>query len=118
MLDIVLRNLLKPLILTPISFFWQFGFPSYDKGVIHNFEENMAEKTHRAVIHTAPGGPLTVQDVPIPTPGPGSAVVQVLATQIITYTSEVLSGKRPYHMSFPLTPGASAIGRGMCRRAP
>ena len=48
----------------------------------------------------------------MPVPGSGSAVVKILATPILTYMSEVLSGERPYPMSYPLTPGTSAIGRG------
>ena len=73
----------------------------------------MVQKTQRAVIHTSTSTPLSVQDVSIPTPGPGSAVVQILAVPIISYMSDVLSGKRPYPMSMPLTPGNNAIGRGM-----
>ena len=72
----------------------------------------MAEQTHRAIIHTGTGNPLTLQNVPSPVAGPGSAVVQVLATPILSYMSDVLSGKRPYPMVTPFTPGTSAIGRG------
>ena len=72
----------------------------------------MAHQTHRAVVHTSPTTPLSVEHVPTPSPGPGSALVQILATPILGYMSEVLSGKRPYPMSLPLTPGTSAIGRG------
>lgn len=72
----------------------------------------MAEKPHRAVIYSSVTTPLAVQDVPVPLPGPGSAVVRILAIPILAYMSEVLSGKRPYPMSLPLTPGTSAIGRG------
>ena len=74
----------------------------------------MAQQTHRAVIHTAQGSPLSLQHVPIPMPGPGSAVVKILATPIISYMAEVLSGALPYPMSVPLTPGSAAIGRGRC----
>lgn len=75
----------------------------------------MAQKqpNQRAIIHTAPGAPLSVKDVPLPAAGPGSAVIEVLVTPILSYTGDVLSGKRPYPMSYPLTPGTSAIGRGM-----
>ena len=72
----------------------------------------MAQKIHRAVIHTAPSTPLSVQDVPIPSAGPGSAVVQILATQLLAYMSEILTGERSYRMPMPLTPGTGAIGRG------
>lgn len=72
----------------------------------------MAQKTYRAVIHSSVDTPLAVQDVPIPIPGSGSAVVRILAVPILAYMSEVLSGRRPHPMSLPLTPGTSAIGRG------
>lgn len=68
--------------------------------------------THRAVIHTSPKEPLTVQDVSIPDVGPGSAVVEILATPLPTYTADIINGTRPYPMVYPLTPGASAIARG------
>lgn len=67
--------------------------------------------THRAVIHTSPKHPLTVQDATIPDAGPGSAVVEILATPLLTYMSEVIDGTRPYPMVYPLTPGTSAIAR-------
>ncbi|KAL8660408.1 MAG: hypothetical protein Q9202_006573 [Teloschistes flavicans] len=66
---------------------------------------------HHAVIHTSPSTPLSVQSVPKPSPGPGSAIVKILATPVLAYTKEVLTGKRPYPLSLPLTPGMSAIGR-------
>lgn len=72
----------------------------------------MAQKFQRAVILSSANTPLAVQDAPIPVPGPGSAIVRILATPILAFMSEVLSGKRPYPMSFPLTPGTIAIGRG------
>ena len=68
--------------------------------------------THRAVIHASPKEPPTVQEVPRPDVGPGSAVVEILATPLITYMSEVINGVRPYPMVYPLVPGTSAIGRG------
>lgn len=72
---------------------------------------SLAPQTHRAVIHTSPKEPLTVQDVSVPDAGPGSAVVEILATPLFSYTAEVINGTRPYPMVYPLTPGASAIGR-------
>ena len=73
----------------------------------------MAQKTQRAVIHTSTSTPLFLRDVSMPAPGPGSAVVQILAAPIVSYLSDVLSGKRLYPMSLPLTPGNNATGRGM-----
>ncbi|KAL9592580.1 MAG: hypothetical protein Q9179_006570 [Wetmoreana sp. 5 TL-2023] len=71
----------------------------------------MAQLYHRAVVHTSPNTPLCVQIAPAPSPGPGSAVVKILATPVLPYMSEVLTGALPYPISLPLTPGTSAIGR-------
>lgn len=73
---------------------------------------SLVPRTHRAVIHTSPKEPLTVQDVSVPDAGPGSAVVEILATPLFAYTADIINGTRPYPMVYPLTPGASAIARG------
>lgn len=55
--------------------------------------------------------PLVVEDVPFPTAEPGSAVVQVLAAGIVSYTRDIYDGTRKYPYVTPLTAGSSAIGR-------
>lgn len=67
--------------------------------------------TQRALVLKSKGTPLSVENVPIPTAGPGSVVVKVLGTYILSYLSSVLDGSAPYQMSLPLTPGANSIGR-------
>ncbi|KAI4104461.1 MAG: hypothetical protein L6R37_003204 [Teloschistes peruensis] len=68
---------------------------------------------HRAVLHTSPATPLSLQvhSLPTPTPGPGSTIVKILATPVLGYAKEVFSGERAYSMPLPLTQGTSAIGR-------
>ena len=44
-------------------------------------------------------------------PRPGSAVVRILATGVISYAGEVYSGIRSYPFPKPMVPGSSAIGR-------
>ncbi|KPI45923.1 uncharacterized protein AB675_562 [Cyphellophora attinorum] len=55
--------------------------------------------------------PLVVEEVAIPTAEPGSAVLEVLAAGVISYTRDVYDGTRKYPYVTPLTTGSSAIGR-------
>ncbi|MDI1492578.1 MAG: hypothetical protein OHK93_003792 [Ramalina farinacea] len=55
--------------------------------------------------------PLHLRTIPTPTPGPGSAIIRVLAVPILTYAREIYNGSRNYPYPTPLVPGASAIGR-------
>lgn len=63
-----------------------------------------------AVLH-AFGTKLAIEDVAEPTAGPGEAVVEVLATKVLAYMADVLSGARNYLMEPPYVPGAGCIGR-------
>jgi D-arabinose 1-dehydrogenase-like Zn-dependent alcohol dehydrogenase len=67
--------------------------------------------TQRALVLKSKSTPLSLENVPMPTAGPGSVVVKVLGTYILSYLSSVLDGTAPYQMSLPLTPGANSIGR-------
>lgn len=70
-------------------------------------------ETHKALVLSSCKEPLdiAVQTLPTPKPSPGSAVVRVLSTHVFSYGNDVYSGKKPYPMSLPLTPGAGAICR-------
>lgn len=67
--------------------------------------------TQRALVLKSTSVPLTLEDVPIPTAVPGSVVVKVLGTYILSYLGSVLDGTLPYRLAFPITPGANTIGR-------
>jgi D-arabinose 1-dehydrogenase-like Zn-dependent alcohol dehydrogenase len=69
--------------------------------------------TMKAVIVTAQTDPLSisVEERPIPTPVPGSVVVQLLAVAIPDFQRQVLTGTRGYPLQLPLTPGGNGIGR-------
>ncbi|GAC1363502.1 MAG: zinc-binding alcohol dehydrogenase family protein [Ktedonobacteraceae bacterium] len=56
------------------------------------------------------GQPLIVEDIPEPVPGAGEVLVRVLATPVLAYTQEVITGKRDNHLVLPLVPGSGAIG--------
>lgn len=69
--------------------------------------------TMQAVVVTALTDPLSisVEERPVPTPTPGSVVVQVLATAIADYQRQILTGERNYPLQLPLIPGGNGIGR-------
>ncbi|KAG9057380.1 hypothetical protein FS842_007081 [Serendipita sp. 407] len=70
-------------------------------------------ETHKALVLSSFKTPLdlSVQSVPTPRATPGNAVVRVLATHVFSYGKDVYSGKLPYPMTLPLTPGAGAVCR-------
>ncbi|GIK05225.1 hypothetical protein Aspvir_009329 [Aspergillus viridinutans] len=67
--------------------------------------------THQAIILSEINSPLTLATVPTPTPQSGQVLIKVLASPILAYYRAILTGKLPYPLPFPFTPGASPIGR-------
>jgi len=49
--------------------------------------------------------------MPDPVPGAGDVIVDVVATPVASYASEVFSGERKYLLTLPVVPGCGAIGR-------
>lgn len=68
-------------------------------------------ETHRVLQLESTEEPLQVKTVPTPQPGPGSAVVQVLASAVISYSGDLYNGKRQYPFPMPMVPGCTGIGR-------
>lgn len=67
--------------------------------------------THcNAILAHAPGGPevLTLEQVPVPTPGPGELLISVAAVGVNFIETYQRSGI--YNVAFPFTPGAEAAG--------
>ncbi|ETN36681.1 uncharacterized protein HMPREF1541_08959 [Cyphellophora europaea CBS 101466] len=71
----------------------------------------MAASTMQALRQHKQYEPLALEEIPIPTAEPGSAVVQVLAAGVISYTRDIYDGTRKYPYVTPLTAGSSAVGR-------
>lgn len=65
----------------------------------------------KAAILKAFGSPLTVQDWPEPILGTGEVIVDVVASSVLGYASQVFSGERQYLLELPVVPGTGAIGR-------
>jgi len=57
------------------------------------------------------GTPLAIEDLPAPTLGTGEVIVDVVATRVLVYMAEVLSGERNYMLDLPMVPGPGGIGR-------
>ena len=65
----------------------------------------------KAAVLKAFGSPLAIETVPAPVLGTGEVIVDVMASRVLAYANEVLSGERKYHMELPMVPGPGAIGR-------
>ncbi|MGH6712801.1 MAG: zinc-binding dehydrogenase [Bradyrhizobium sp.] len=57
------------------------------------------------------GSPLAIETLPDPTLGTGEVIVHVMASRVLAYANEVLSGERKYLLELPIVPGPGAIGR-------
>ena len=65
----------------------------------------------KAAVLNALGSPLAIETVPEPRLGTGEVVVDVIASRVLAYAGEVLTGARKYLMELPMVPGPGAIGR-------
>ena len=65
----------------------------------------------KAAVLRSLGAPLVIEDVAEPVLGTGEVIVEVLATKVLAYAGDVLSGKRQYLFTPPVIPGVGGIGR-------
>ena len=65
----------------------------------------------KAAILSAFGEELRIEERPDPEIGTGEVLVDIVAAPMLSYTAEVLSGKRQYMLPTPVIPGGGAIGR-------
>ena len=68
-------------------------------------------QTHRALVLHSRDLPLVVETRPLPQITSGSALVRNLNVQLISYTGEVWSGKRPLPFPTPMVPGGHSVAR-------
>jgi len=69
----------------------------------------MAKTMKAAVVH-AFGKPLTIDEVPIPTPGPGEVLVKIVATGVCHTDLHAASGDWPAKPAPPFIPGHEGAG--------
>src|SRR3954468_19760887 len=65
----------------------------------------------KAAVLNAFGSPLGSEPSPEPRLGTGEVIVDVMASRVLAYANEVLSGERKYLLELPIVPGPGAIGR-------
>jgi propanol-preferring alcohol dehydrogenase len=76
-------------------------------------------KSMRAAIVTKFGEPLELREVPVPTPGPGQALVKIIASGVCHTDLHATDGDWPVKPTLPFTPGhegagvVSALGPGV-----
>lgn len=69
-----------------------------------------APSQHKALIFHSTSEPLQVTSQPVPKATSGSAVIRVLATNLLSYTKDIYNGTRQYAYPTPFTPGSAAVG--------
>jgi len=67
-------------------------------------------KTMKAAVVEKFGEPLVIREVPIPTPGPGQALVEVFATGVCHTDLHAVDGDWPIKPIMPLIPGHEGAG--------
>ena len=78
--------------------------------------------TMKAAVVSSFGKPLAIEDVPIPTPGPGEVLVKVRACGVCHTDLHAVSGDWPVKPTLPFIPGhevagiVAALGAG-CRHS-
>jgi NADPH:quinone reductase-like Zn-dependent oxidoreductase len=68
-------------------------------------------RAKKAALLKSFGTLLSVEQVDDPVLGTGEVIVDVIATRVLSYANEVLSGARKYLLNVPVIPGPGAIGR-------
>ena len=73
----------------------------------------MASSTpkQRALVLRSKDTPLSLEEIPVPTATPGSAVVQILGASLPPMARGVITENIPFPKIHPLVPGSTAIGR-------
>ena len=69
----------------------------------------MAKTMKAAVVHKF-GAPLVIEDVPMPTPGPGQVLVKVVASGVCHTDLHAAEGDWPVKPKLPLIPGHEGVG--------
>ncbi|KAI9738273.1 MAG: hypothetical protein M1834_008771 [Cirrosporium novae-zelandiae] len=71
----------------------------------------MSAQTQKGIVLRDPATPPSLESIPIPSPTPGSLVIQVLGSLVNGYFGLAYINKLPYPISTPLVMGTACIGR-------
>jgi propanol-preferring alcohol dehydrogenase len=66
--------------------------------------------TMKAAVARRFGGPLAIEDVPVPTPGPGEVLVKIMASGVCHTDLHAADGDWPVKPSLPFIPGHEGAG--------
>lgn len=66
---------------------------------------------HKSLVFHSTSEPLQVTTQPVPQVTSGSAIVEVIASEVLSYSKDVYNGTRKYPYPVPYTPGIDAVGR-------
>ncbi len=70
----------------------------------------MTPKTMRAAVVSKFGAPLTIDELPVPTPGHGEVLVKIAATGVCHTDLHAAAGDWPVKPSLPFVPGHEGVG--------
>lgn len=73
-------------------------------------EDKAMAKTMKAAVVRKFGAPLVIEDVPVPTPGPGQVLVKVVASGVCHTDLHAADGDWPVKPKLPLIPGHEGVG--------
>jgi|HubBroStandDraft_6_1064221.scaffolds.fasta_scaffold139339_2 propanol-preferring alcohol dehydrogenase len=71
---------------------------------------SIPKKTMQAAVVEKFGAPLVIREVPVPTPGPGQALVEVIASGVCHTDLHAVDGDWPIKPSLPFVPGHEGAG--------
>jgi alcohol dehydrogenase, propanol-preferring len=86
------------------------GRRAHDLAVAPRGKMQTMAKTMKAAVVRAFGKPLTIEEVPIPTPGPGEVLVRIMATGVCHTDLHAADGDWPVKPSPPFIPGHEGAG--------
>ena len=66
---------------------------------------------HKTLVFHTNTQPLQLTTKPVPEVKSGSAIVRILASNLLSYTQDLFNGKRNYPYPAPYTPGCASVGR-------
>ncbi|TRX89859.1 hypothetical protein FHL15_009292 [Xylaria flabelliformis] len=66
---------------------------------------------YQALVLDHIGAEMRIERRPMPQAGPGSIIVRILESSVLSYQNDIYNGKRRYPLTTPIVGGCSAVGR-------